>query len=136
MGTFASILKPRFALLTTWRRNGSAVATPVWSVVSEGKAYVVSRGPGKVKRIRNNSSVSITPCTARGRVTGAEIRGVARIIDAALPDHVRRAFRAKYGPFPAMTRLMAKVTRWDLVLVEIEADMAERQRPRKTRSSR
>jgi hypothetical protein len=66
------------------QRDGSAA--PVWAAVSEGKAYVISRGPGKVKRIRNIPAVTIAPCTMRGRERGAEIRGEARIVGSDLLD--------------------------------------------------
>ena len=124
MGTpFESLTKPRFALLTTWRKNGTAVATPVWVAVSDNKAYVISRGPGKVKRVRNNPEVTIVPCTMRGRVRGAEIRGVARMVGTDCPTRsVRRAFRRKYGPMPRITSAMARLFRKNLWLIEIEAE--------------
>jgi PPOX class probable F420-dependent enzyme len=122
MGTpFESLTKARFALLTTWRRNGTAVATPVWVAVSDDKAYVISRGPGKVKRIRNNPAVTIAPCTMRGRERGAETRGVAHIVGTDCPTRtVRRAFRRKYGPMPRISSAMARLLRKNLWLLEIE----------------
>jgi PPOX class probable F420-dependent enzyme len=121
---FESLSKPRFASLTTWRRNGVAVATPVWVVVSQDKAYVVSRGPGKVKRIRNNPAVSLAPCTMRGRVRGVEIGGAARMVGGELPEHVRRGLRRKYGPLPAISRSMARLFRQNVVLLEIDPESA------------
>ncbi|MDQ1374505.1 MAG: uncharacterized protein QOJ09_1843 [Actinomycetota bacterium] len=126
MGTpFESLTKPRFALLTTSRRNGTAAATPVWVAVSDNKAYVISRGPGKVKRIRNNPAVTIAPCTMRGRVRGAQTRGVAHIVGTHCPSRsVRRVFRRKYGPMPRISSAMARVFRKNLWLIEIEAEPA------------
>jgi PPOX class probable F420-dependent enzyme len=120
---FESLTKPRFASLTTWRRNGTAVSTPVWIAVSEKKAYVMSRGPGKVKRIRNNPAVTIAPCTIRGRVRGTELRAVARVVGTDCPPmHVRRALRRKYGPVPRISSTMAHLFRKRLWLLEIEAE--------------
>ena len=131
MGTpFESLTKRRFALLTTWRRDGTTVATPVWVAVSENKAYVISRGPGKVKRIRNNPAVTIAPCTMRGRVRGAETPGVARIAGTDCPTKtVQRAFRRKYGPMPRITSTMARLFRKTLWLIEIEPEPVTSQTP-------
>jgi PPOX class probable F420-dependent enzyme len=126
MGTpFEPLAKPRFALLTTWRRNGTAVATPVWVAVSDDKAYVISRGPGKVKRIRDNPAVTIAPCTMRGRARGAQTPGVAHVVGTDCPTRsVQRAFRRKYGPVPRISSAMARLFRKDLWLIEIEAEPA------------
>ena len=120
---FESLTDPRFALLTTRRRNGVAVATPVWVAVNDHKAYVISRGPGKVKRIRNNPAVTIAPCSMRGRVRGTETRGVARILGTDCPSkNVQRAFRRKYGPMPRMSSTLARVFRKKLWVLEIESE--------------
>lgn len=121
---FESLAGRRFALLTTSRRNGVAVPTPVWVVVDEHKAWVISRGPGKVKRIRNNPAVEIGPCTMRGRPRGEAERGVARILDGDPPASVCRALRRKYGPMPTISRRLAKVFRKPLWVVEIAAPMS------------
>src|SRR5205823_9458867 len=109
----------RFALLRTWRKSGAAVDTPVWFVVVDGRVYVVSRGPGKVKRIRTHPAVAIAACNARGRQRGELIPAVARVIEGDVPKVVRRAFRRRYGPLPAAGRAAAKLFRADLQLLEI-----------------
>ncbi len=118
---FESLARRRFALLTTWRRTGVAVATPVWVVVDDSKAYVISRGPGKVKRIRNNPAIEIGPCTMRGRPLGEAEPGVVRILNAEPAASVCRAFRRKYGPVPAISRRLATVFRKPLWVLEIAA---------------
>ena len=110
----------RVALLRTWRKDGSAVDTPVWFALTDGRAYVVSRGPGKVRRIRRNPRVEIGSCTSRGRLRGTMRNGRARVVDGDLPATVRRAFRQRYGPLPAIGRAMARLLRRDLWLLEIE----------------
>ena len=118
---FESLQRARFALLTTYRRDGAAVPTPVWVGVAGGLAYVVSRGPGKVRRIRNNPTVSIAPCTSRGRPSGKAEEGMARIVSGPVPAGVRRAFSRKYGPVPAFARGFSWLLRKELVLLEITA---------------
>ena len=64
----------RFVSLTTFRRSGERVSTPVW-VGRDGDALVVTtpQASGKVKRIRNNPRVELCSCSRMGRVKdGAE----------------------------------------------------------------
>jgi PPOX class probable F420-dependent enzyme len=89
----------RYVSLATYRRNGTPVATPVWTAELDGRLYVVTGGEsGKVKRLRVSSRVQVAPCDARGRVHGPWRNATARLVDD--PDLVARAaaaLRAKYG---------------------------------------
>jgi PPOX class probable F420-dependent enzyme len=85
--------------LTTFRRDGTPVATPVW-VSRDGDHLVVwtERDSGKTKRLRNNPSVLLGPCDARGRLQGVEVDGTARVLDGAdQVDRLRALHQAKYG---------------------------------------
>lgn len=91
----------RFVSLTTFRRTGVAVATPVW-VVGDGDALLVltPADSGKAKRLRNDPRVELRPCSRRGAVAdGAEqVTGTAEVLDdAALVERLHRLLRAKYG---------------------------------------
>ena len=116
---FESLQRARFAALMTKRANGDAVNTPVWVVVVDGKGYVVSRGPGKVKRIRANPSVEIGPSSSRGGLKAGLEPAIATIVGAEFPHEVRRAFRRKYGPLPALGRALAGLSRRELVLIDL-----------------
>ena len=71
----------KYISLTTFRKNGVAVATPVWFGEDGDKLYVMTRSDmGKAKRIRNNPRVRVAPCTSRGKVTGPEFEASARIL--------------------------------------------------------
>ena len=117
--TVQDVARARFVALTTFRANGDAVATPVWIATCGGQAYVVSRGRGKVNRIRRNTSVLLARCTMRGTVKGPNTTATARVLDGALPSPVKRAFSRKYGPFPVIGRVLAAVARRELTLLEI-----------------
>src|SRR5215213_11763143 len=79
--TFAPFVRQRTVLLTTLRRDGTPVETPVSIAVDGDRAFIRSWDTaGKVKRIRNNPAVTIAPCTALGRPTGAAIPARARIL--------------------------------------------------------
>jgi uncharacterized protein len=62
------------------------VATPVWQVTHGDEVFVVTEAASwKVKRIRNNGTVLVTPCNVRGRTPegAATVPGTARVIDDA-----------------------------------------------------
>jgi hypothetical protein len=89
----------RYVNVTTFRRDGRAVATPVWCVALDDRLYFFSGGDsGKVKRIRATGRVLAAPSDVRGRVLGGSHEGRGRVVDA--PDLQARfyaALTAKYG---------------------------------------
>jgi uncharacterized protein len=91
--------RSRYVSLTTYRKDGTAVATPVWHVVNGGELLVVSDADaGKVKRIRNNSHVVVTVCDFRGKIApGApSVEGTARLLDEADTQTGRALLAGKY----------------------------------------
>lgn len=88
----------KYLLLTTFRGDGRPVSTPVWAA-RHGEELVV-RTPadtGKVKRIRRDGAVEITPCDVRGRVRGESVSGRARLLDPEQTRDVHAAIERKYG---------------------------------------
>jgi len=86
-----------YVSLTTFRKNGQGVPTPVWFGEENDKLYVMTRGTmGKTKRIRNNPKVKVAPCTIRGKVTGPEFNAMARILSAVDGPAARRSINRKY----------------------------------------
>ena len=67
--------------LTTFKRDGSRISTPIWFNVMGGKIYVTTETSAwKVKRIANNPNVEFAVCTQRGKVTGQKFGGTARVL--------------------------------------------------------
>ena len=84
-----------FVNLTTFRKSGRAVSTPVRCGVESGKLYVsTGTKSGKVKRIRNNPRVQIAPCTIRGKVVGPTVEAMARILSVDEGVLAERALKA------------------------------------------
>ena len=74
MTSFEAFRKRRTALLTTYKRDGTPVATPVTIAVDGDHAYVRTWDSAwKAKRMRNNPAVLVAPATVRGRPTGDAI---------------------------------------------------------------
>ena len=87
----------KYISLTTFRKTGAGVPTPVWFGEDDGKLYVMTRGTmGKAKRIRNNPQVKVAPCTIRGQVTGPEFPATARVLPPTEHKHARETINAKY----------------------------------------
>ena len=79
-------------LLTTFRRDGRPVGTPVSIAVVGDRAFIRTWDTaGKFRRIRRNPEVEIAPSTFWGRRTGPAIHARARVLDG---DEVTRAARA------------------------------------------
>ena len=96
--TTAELAAGKYVLLTTFRRSGEPVPTPVWVVDEGGLLYAWSAtDTGKVKRIRRDATVRVAPCDFRGNPTGPEVAGTARLLDAEGTDRVRGLIRRKYG---------------------------------------
>lgn len=88
----------KYLLVTTFRRDGTPVPTPVW-VARDGTDLVFwsARDTGKIKRIRNNPTVELAECDFNGTPHGPVVAGTARILDAPGSDRARRLIRSKYG---------------------------------------
>ena len=96
-GSFDHLAGEKHILLTTFRRDGTPVATPLWHAVRDGTVYTSTMpSTGKVKRIRNNPDVTISACTMRGRVTGPTYAARARLLTGAESRRANRIKRSRY----------------------------------------
>ncbi|WP_020117223.1 PPOX class F420-dependent oxidoreductase [Streptomyces canus] len=102
----------KYLLLTSFRKNGTPVATPVW-VVRDGDALGAwsAAGAWKVKRIRARADVLVGPCDVRGNPTGDQIPATAEICDAATTARYRQLLARKYGILGRLTLLGSRLRR-------------------------
>lgn len=101
MSTSAQLLEPfikqQTVLLTTYRRNGTAVGTPVHIAVEGERAFFRSwHTAGKTKRIRHTPAIEIAPSTASGKPTGPAIQARARLLSGEESAQAARAIARKY----------------------------------------
>ena len=97
MGIPAAIQGQRYISLATFRKTGVALYPPIWFAEEGDRLYLMTNSKlGKVKRLRNNARVKIAPCTIRGKITGPEFEGTARILPIKDAGGVRRAINVKY----------------------------------------
>src|SRR5213083_173206 len=65
--------------LTTFRRSGQAVGSPVGMAVADSKLYFMTpAATWKARRIANNPQVTLALCTFQGKVLSPTVAGVAR----------------------------------------------------------
>lgn len=91
----------RFVSLTTFRKSGQPVSTPVW-VGWDRDALIVTtpRSSGKVKRLRDDPSVELRPCSRTGRVDAdaVPIHGTAAVLtDSSTHIRLTGLISRKYG---------------------------------------
>jgi uncharacterized protein len=102
--------KEKYVALTTFRRNGTPVVTPVWFAVDNGKLYVYSElNAGKMKRVRATGKVEVAPCTMKGKVTGEAASGTAVSLDAGRGAYVHGLLNKKYGLIKRLFELGASI---------------------------
>ncbi|MFJ5925788.1 PPOX class F420-dependent oxidoreductase [Kitasatospora sp. NPDC092948] len=96
----------KYLLITSYRKDGSGVPTPVW-MVRDGDALGVwtAADSWKVKRIRQRADILAGPCDVRGNPAGESVPATAKVADAATTMHYRRLLARKYGALFWLTRL-------------------------------
>lgn len=111
------IQKQKYISLSTFRKNGETVKTPVWFAEHNGKLYLMTRDDsGKYKRIRNNPQIRIAPCTIRGKITGPDFPAHAHILPSENWPVARRAIHRKYW--------LARLPFWSKQNVYLEIEIA------------
>jgi uncharacterized protein len=94
----------RFVSLTTFKRDGLPVATPMWIVEDGGRLWLWTPAEAaKVKRVRRNPRVTLTPCGRTGTVRAGQavIEGTAEVITdrdevARIESLIKRKYKVEY----------------------------------------
>ena len=95
-----SLAKKKHISLRTFRKTGVSVDTPVWFITTDDSIHYIfsAAGAGKVKRLRNSSTVQIASCDFKGGSLGDWLDCHAYLVDD--PSELNRAheqFIRKYG---------------------------------------
>jgi hypothetical protein len=100
----------KYILLTTFRRDGTPVATPVWIVpLDSGKfGFTTSSGSGKAKRLAHTSRVIIQASDVRGRTKpgSSAIDATALIVTGSDYAGIKSKVKSKYGFMTNITRFL------------------------------
>jgi PPOX class probable F420-dependent enzyme len=97
---FAYLVPQEFIVLTTYRKSGAAVPTTVWFAYDQGKIYITTgTASGKIKRVRNNGRVQMTPSDRVGNLLGQpEVAGEAKEVqNSEGKERAQAVLQKKYG---------------------------------------
>jgi PPOX class probable F420-dependent enzyme len=104
MSNLDSIKSTKTILLTTYKRDGTPVATPVSIAFDAGRAYFRSFDQAwKTKRLRNHPAVLAAPCTLRGKPTGPAIQARAALLS---DEQAKRAASALARAHPVLQGIL------------------------------
>jgi PPOX class probable F420-dependent enzyme len=117
---FESLKVSDVAFLTTFRRNGQGVGTPVGIKVVEGKVYITTwHTTGKVKRLARNPRVTLAPFTKMGmKVIGGPVEGIARRLDEAETKTMAET-ALKQNWWGKMWNLLYRLRGWQSITYEV-----------------
>lgn len=104
----------RFVLVTTFRKTGAAVPTPMLAA-RDGNTLAVwtAAKSGKVKRIRNDPRVTVAASSARGIPRGDAVHGAAECLNAEQSERVKQLLIDKYGLIMRLDLLVRRLRRKD-----------------------
>ncbi|CAN3978777.1 hypothetical protein KPATCC21470_1401 [Kitasatospora purpeofusca] len=121
-----SLSSDSYLLVTTFKKDGTAVPTPVW-VVRDGEALGVwtVTDSWKVKRIRNRPDVLVGPCDVRGNPTGESVPATAEILGPERTAAYRTLLRQKYGLVGVMTVLGSRLRRGERGTIGIRLTLTD-----------
>ena len=87
----------KYLSVTSFRRDGTGVATPVWFVVDDGRLLIETDAESyKLKRMRRDPAVEVAICTGRGKLRGDPVRGRAEVLPDTATDRVTELIATKY----------------------------------------
>ncbi|GAC1540229.1 MAG: PPOX class F420-dependent oxidoreductase [Herpetosiphon sp.] len=104
-----TLAKEQFLSLTSYRKNGQGVPTPVWFARMDGLLVVYTmESSGKVKRIRNNPTVEVAACNRSGKIHGPPLPGVATFLHGSAAKRAETLLNNKY-PLKRVMNLFAQL---------------------------
>ena len=94
----SSIGKARYLSITSYKRDGTPVATPMWVVTRGEFLFALTRANSwKVKRIRRDPVIRVAVCDMRGRLQSPNWPATGRILSGGGEQMVRELMDEKYG---------------------------------------
>ncbi|MBO0835868.1 MAG: PPOX class F420-dependent oxidoreductase [Actinobacteria bacterium] len=116
----ATLATAEYVALTTYRRDGTPVTTPVW-IALDGDRLVIwtAARSGKARRLRLTPHLRLAPSDYHGSALGETVSGSGTILDRGALPRARQVMLAKYGwkfrYFAALIRIV-QLTRLDSLI--------------------
>jgi uncharacterized protein len=87
----------KYLSLTTYRRDGTPVSTPVWFVEEDGRLFATTAADSyKARRLQRNPAAMVAPCSAGGKLKAEPIPAQVEFLPAAEHGRVDRLMAEKY----------------------------------------
>ena len=116
----STLLKKKYLNLTTYRKNGEGVSTPVIFAEKNDKIYVETQSTTyKVARIKNNPKIKIAPCNIIGKGVGQYLEGKVRILSNLEQDVAIEALKKKYFRYRIRDKIKGKKSQEEDIYLEI-----------------
>jgi uncharacterized protein len=117
---FAGFADSEYAVLVTFRRDGTPVPTPVWFALVDERHFVAGTDErtAKVRRIAHDPRVRVFPSDPRGKPAGPTVEGTARVLRGA--TEARRAEEALDRKYGRVRRVYEKVMTRPQDMIHIE----------------
>ncbi len=108
---FSAFNGHQYMNLVTYRKSGEGVTTPVWFAQKDDCLVLMTlSSAAKIKRIRNNPRVQVSPSDARGNALGSMMDGCARVLKGKEAKEAEQMLSSKYGLLYAALRIQHKLS--------------------------
>jgi PPOX class probable F420-dependent enzyme len=96
--TLETLSRSQYALLRSFRRDGTAVDTPIWFVLNGPTALFRTKIVPKTRRLAARPEVELVVCDYQGRITGSTwLNGRATVLGGEDAEQANRALHRRYG---------------------------------------
>jgi uncharacterized protein len=110
-------------MLTTFRRDGSGVATTVgYGIAGDRLFFMTQPGTHKVARLGRNPHCTIAASTLRGKVVGPAQPGVARVLRGVEADEAAALITARNRLAWAFLLRLARRRHQEWILYEVTSE--------------
>lgn len=95
----AQLSSSRYALLRSFRRDGTPVDTPIWFAFDDGGVVFRTKVGPKTRRLAARRDVELAACDHRGRVPPetTTVTGRATVLSGAEAARANRVLHRRYG---------------------------------------
>jgi uncharacterized protein len=117
----ADLPRTKTIRLTTYRKDGTAVATPVSLAFANGHAYFRTWDTsGKAKRLRRSAAVEVAPSDVRGKAAGPAVRANAHLLRGADAEQAKHALGRRHPILHgALVPLLHRLMRYRTIFFEL-----------------
>lgn len=121
---YAALRRAKTVVLSSYKRDGTPVATPVSLACDGGRLFFRSYDRAwKTKRIRNNPNVELEPSTLRGKPTGDPVSARAVLLEGECAKTAARALARRHRVLQGLLVPLAhRVARYRTMHYELHLD--------------